>query len=193
MTTTAIDNRTYQEKLLDPRWQRVRLSVFDRDGWKCVVCNSDSKTLHVHHKHYRRGVEPWEYELDELETRCFECHKKKHEKLTLEDERLLEIARKSIPSEVINRLGDPDFICSKMELRASRGPIDHWMDYIETYLLSDDLREAFADEDWRPTEPEFFDCVYKSVVYARYEIYEIWPTLMGEKTRRSELWVGSGI
>jgi len=26
---------TYKEKLLDPRWQKKRLEVLERDGWAC--------------------------------------------------------------------------------------------------------------------------------------------------------------
>jgi hypothetical protein len=68
------DRRTYREKLLDPRWQRVRLRVFARDAWSCVVCGDSSRTLHVHHLRYERGREPWESPPDALATLCELCH-----------------------------------------------------------------------------------------------------------------------
>jgi len=34
--------------------------------------------LHVHHKKYIEGRKLWEYEDNDLETLCFECHKEKH-------------------------------------------------------------------------------------------------------------------
>ncbi len=34
---------TYSEKLRDPRWQKKRLQIFERDGWKCRVCGKPGK------------------------------------------------------------------------------------------------------------------------------------------------------
>jgi len=64
--------KTYQEKLKDPRWQRKRLKVFDRDGWKCQECGNDKEMLAVHHKKYHG--EPWQAPLKELITVCDTCH-----------------------------------------------------------------------------------------------------------------------
>jgi hypothetical protein len=68
------DRRPYREKLLDPRWQRVRLRVFARDGWACVACGETTRTLHVHHLQYEAGQEPWEAHPDTLATLCALCH-----------------------------------------------------------------------------------------------------------------------
>jgi|WetSurMetagenome_2_1015567.scaffolds.fasta_scaffold975681_1 hypothetical protein len=67
---------TYSEKLKDPRWQKKRLEIFQRDNWTCVSCSSKEKTLNVHHRKYIKGKEPWDYELDDLWTMCEECHKR---------------------------------------------------------------------------------------------------------------------
>jgi hypothetical protein len=64
----------YTKKLKDPRWQKKRLEVFNRDGFTCRACDSNEKTLHVHHLIYRPKVEPWEAPLHELVTLCEECH-----------------------------------------------------------------------------------------------------------------------
>lgn len=66
---------TYSEKLKDPRWQKLRLEVFQRDNFTCTSCYSSEKTLHAHHLLYERGKEPWEYELEKLSTLCEDCHK----------------------------------------------------------------------------------------------------------------------
>lgn len=66
---------TYSDKLRDPRWQRKRLEVFDRDGWQCTNCKNSEITLHVHHKVYEQGKDPWEYDNDSLVTLCEDCHK----------------------------------------------------------------------------------------------------------------------
>jgi len=64
----------YSEKLKDPRWQRKRLEILNRDNFTCVCCDDTTKTLHVHHIKYIYGREPWEYENELLETLCVDCH-----------------------------------------------------------------------------------------------------------------------
>jgi 5-methylcytosine-specific restriction endonuclease McrA len=66
----------YSEKLRDPRWQKLRLKIFERDGWKCVVCSASDKTLEVHHMRYRRH--PWDVPQKYLQTLCSQCHRSKH-------------------------------------------------------------------------------------------------------------------
>lgn len=63
---------SYSEKLKDPRWQKLRLQVMERDGFACQLCFSTEKTLHIHHLTYRRN--PWQSELSELITLCEDCH-----------------------------------------------------------------------------------------------------------------------
>lgn len=62
----------YWQKLKDPRWQRKRLEVLERDEFKCVVCEDDMNTLHVHHRRYCK--DPWDSPLEDLETLCERCH-----------------------------------------------------------------------------------------------------------------------
>jgi hypothetical protein len=66
--------KTYYEKLKDPRWQRKRLEVFERDGFKCRRCRGEDKTLNVHHKRYAKNGDPWGVELKDLVTLCEHCH-----------------------------------------------------------------------------------------------------------------------
>ncbi len=74
-----MSKKTYSEKLLDPRWQQMRLRVFERDGWACVVCWSKAKTLNAHHTHYHPYAEgPWDYDIDTIKTLCKECHSHVH-------------------------------------------------------------------------------------------------------------------
>lgn len=65
---------SYSEKLRDPRWQRKRLEILERDHWLCKRCWSLTDQLQVHHKLYRSGVEPWDYEAEVYETLCASCH-----------------------------------------------------------------------------------------------------------------------
>ena len=65
----------YAEKLRDPRWQKKRLEIFSRDGWKCVLCKDRESTLHVHHLFYFYKKEPWDIVNGFLITVCENCHK----------------------------------------------------------------------------------------------------------------------
>jgi hypothetical protein len=69
---------TYKEKLTDPRWQKKRLEIMNRDAFTCVSCGATNKTLHVHHLKYIK--DPWDVSNDFLQTLCFECHTKEHKK-----------------------------------------------------------------------------------------------------------------
>jgi len=66
----------YSEKLRDPRWQKKRLKVLERDYWTCQECGDKTTTLHVHHRKYIKGRNPWEYDDDVLITLCETCHEK---------------------------------------------------------------------------------------------------------------------
>jgi len=63
----------YFEKLKDPRWQKKRLQIFERDNWTCLNCGATDKTLTVHHTNYQ-GKDPWETEDKYLKTLCEDCH-----------------------------------------------------------------------------------------------------------------------
>jgi hypothetical protein len=70
---------TYQEKLKDPRWQKKRLLILERDGWLCQQCRLGTETLHVHHKYYLPKSDPWDYPDCALVTLCETCHKDEEE------------------------------------------------------------------------------------------------------------------
>ena len=63
----------YSKKLKDPRWQRLRLEVMERDGFRCTRCRDAKSTLHVNHLKYTG--DPWEAPMEHLETLCETCHK----------------------------------------------------------------------------------------------------------------------
>lgn len=70
---------SYSEKLLDPRWQQMRLRVYERDGFACRCCGSADKTLHAHHVHYHHYSEgPWDYDMETIITLCADCHSDQH-------------------------------------------------------------------------------------------------------------------
>jgi hypothetical protein len=70
---------SYSQKLLDPRWQQMRLRVYERDGFSCRTCKSTTKTLHAHHSHYHPYSEgPWDYDIETIITLCVDCHSYEH-------------------------------------------------------------------------------------------------------------------
>lgn len=66
--------RTYSDKLRDPRWQKKRLLIFQRDDWACLDCGSKTRNLQIHHLRYFSNTEPWDYPNELLQTLCEVCH-----------------------------------------------------------------------------------------------------------------------
>ena len=67
------NNKTYLDQLKDPRWQRKRLEIFQRDNWKCTECGNSTKSLAIHHLKYSGA--PWEIDSEFLKTVCEDCLK----------------------------------------------------------------------------------------------------------------------
>ena len=64
--------KTYSEKLKDPRWQRKRLEIMQRDNFTCTQCGDTTDTQNVHHWQYSK--EPWVAKNEDLTTVCRSCH-----------------------------------------------------------------------------------------------------------------------
>ena len=69
----------YYKLLKDPRWQKKRLEVMERDHFGCVNCGDNESTLNIHHLIYFPNKKPWEYRKDLLITLCEECHNEEKE------------------------------------------------------------------------------------------------------------------
>ena len=65
---------TYKEKLLDPRWQKKRLEILQRDNFSCCMCCDTKTTLHIHHLSYSSSRNPWDSEEWDMRTLCEACH-----------------------------------------------------------------------------------------------------------------------
>jgi hypothetical protein len=70
----CMSRMTYTEQLKHPKWQKRRLEILNRANFKCESCDDAEKTLHVHHKRYRKGAMAWEYDDSELTALCEDCH-----------------------------------------------------------------------------------------------------------------------
>jgi hypothetical protein len=64
----------YSKLLKHPLWQRKRLEILNRDNFQCQICEDKETTLHIHHKEYIPGKNPWEYEDSNFITVCEDCH-----------------------------------------------------------------------------------------------------------------------
>src|SRR5262249_6331550 len=76
-TRRTTRRRAYRGLLRDPRWQRRRLEIFARDGWRCQHCGATHRELQVHHLAYlpaAANVAPWDYPARLLVTLCHVCH-----------------------------------------------------------------------------------------------------------------------
>ncbi len=99
----------YAEKLKDPRWQKLRLEVFERDQWTCQHCYQQMEAagnLQVHHK-YRQypPIEPWEYPQEALITYCEKCHlKDEQERGQAENTLLYSLRRRGLHADVLRSL-----------------------------------------------------------------------------------------
>ena len=96
---------TYQEKLKDPRWQKKRLRILDRDQWACQRCGDKENTLHVHHKYYEsNAIGPWDYPDVAYITLCDSCHENEHHWERHAEAQLLKSIKKNFLVEEIRLL-----------------------------------------------------------------------------------------
>ena len=66
------------------RWARSRRAAFERDGWRCQACGQPGR-LEAHHvRPLERGGAP--YDLENISTRCRECHLAAHRRKRSPDE-----------------------------------------------------------------------------------------------------------
>lgn len=137
----------YLEKLKDPRWQKRRLGVLQRDEFSCQKCNDSTKTLHVHHRLYLPGKEPWDYSDEFLVTLCAPCHEDETENY------------ESAGRELINSLkyrgffsDDLGAIGSGIELMGMPYPSDVMANAIKHALVTPDLLDLIIDDFIRSTQ-----------------------------------------
>lgn len=98
----------YSDKLKDPRWQRKRLEIFQRDNFTCFSCGATDLTLHVHHFKYDKSGLPWEGDDEDKKTVCEPCHKRIHvqrEMIALADEFLDDINTEKVYRDQFRCLG----------------------------------------------------------------------------------------
>ena len=68
----------YSDKLKNSKWIEFRKRVYRKDGYRCTICGTKDRPLNAHHRFYTNGLEPWEYNVDDLDTLCSWCHEFLH-------------------------------------------------------------------------------------------------------------------
>lgn len=88
----------YQESILRQEWADRSKFIKKRDGNACKKCAAQDTVLHVHHRYYVMGRQPWEYPDGALVTLCHRCHAEEHlRKSVYYQEGKLELLRIELP------------------------------------------------------------------------------------------------
>lgn len=66
--------KKYEKYLLSDEWAEIKISLFEKRGKKCEICNS-KKFLQIHHLSY---INIFNEEPEDLIILCSDCHKKEH-------------------------------------------------------------------------------------------------------------------
>ena len=126
---------SYRDKLLDPRWQKKRLEALEASGWMCERCCDTESTLHVHHRQYFKGREPWEYDARQLAVLCAYCHEETHGH---DDE--LQIVSSYAPSDGPgNRIACASLISGLLRIEYKQPLSDYEQKYAAAGLLADKM------------------------------------------------------
>lgn len=137
----------YSEKRRDPRWQRRRLEIMERDKFTCQHCRATDKPLNVHHKFYEKGRMPWEYLDYALITLCEDCHKEEPARVAEVVAVLVPLLTSRFSADELSWLGDcvleshPD-ISSRELLLAFHKAVPVSPFYNESYLKARDAKRA---------------------------------------------------
>lgn len=126
------ENKKYFEKLKDPRWQRLRLEILQRDDFACQNCGTNTETLHVHHLNYT-GYNPWNAPSEDLITLCEECHETESKE------------SKAIEIQLVRNVKSAKFLSSDIE-QISKGFNDIQMVHCPEVVAAA-IRDLFINKD----------------------------------------------
>jgi hypothetical protein len=95
-------SQEYAQKLKDPRWQKKRLEILNRDEWACQKCYDDESMLTVHHRRYLPDKDPWDYPDGLLITLCESCHEEERIKMAEVEHDIVEILKEKFLADDIH-------------------------------------------------------------------------------------------
>jgi hypothetical protein len=132
----------YSKLLLDPRWQKKRLEILNRDEWICQYCFADERTLHVHHKYYIYNKKPWEYDNNVLITLCDSCHSAEGGHIKYAQQQLLRaFARRGFLSLQLYKIAE-----ALESLPEFQGVNEPGADELSFSIVSEDCQRMFWDD-----------------------------------------------
>lgn len=134
-----MEDKSYADKWKDPRWQKRRLQIMERDHWACRICDDETEMLVVHHLQYIPGREPWEYDDVDLVTLCDTHHKEEHEFRPANEKTLLTVLRR-LNMDQIGALA-----IAMRKSMAVAGWLQAWFGRLQYYLESPEAQELVAD------------------------------------------------
>lgn len=122
----------YAQKLRDPRWQKMRLEVMQRDEFRCQGCFDAEETLNVHHNYYTPGNAPWDYPKESLVTLCETCHEEETSVRRNEEQSLLDTLRRiGMKASHVNGLATTLYQAFGNHPQFP----DHWGMYLDRYIV----------------------------------------------------------
>ena len=130
----------YIEKLKDPRWQKKRLEILNRDEWYCQKCFDNETTLNVHHRYYLPKTDPWDYPESALIALCENCHSEEKDHMPKEMSKLIFALKKQFLSEEV-------FLIANLfnEIKLFHAP-EVFISVIEYHLLDESRQRKLIDE-----------------------------------------------
>jgi len=78
-----MEKTDYQRQLAHPKWQKLRLKIYERDNFTCQKCRSTENELQVHHIYYLPKIRAYEYPMEALATLCYKCHKDEEDRIAI--------------------------------------------------------------------------------------------------------------
>ena len=151
--------------LLERReWAAKRQIILARDNNCCQRCGKKGVAdvqLHVHHKHYVSGLDPWEYKDSELVTLCEECHSYYHAHCRVPvykldgDNNLVEITY--TPCYRCGGAGHfPQYkhVQGGVCFRCHGARYEELISVVESYAIEYNVRIEDLDDGFRPLTPE---------------------------------------
>jgi hypothetical protein len=144
----------YEQKLRDPRWQRCRLEIMQRDNFACIECGDTESTLNVHHIRYIRGALPWAYPPWLLVTLCESCHEAIHDGEPTIDERFFSLAR-VIGMETAHFTMLEDALSTCLHTRAGKLTPAQWNVAITAFYFA--IRDCLPDDIYTPESRQILE------------------------------------
>ena len=82
---TDMTKEEYKSLLNSDYWRGYSYAIVKERDWTCEECGKkfqyQRNMLNVHHLTYHNDNKPWQYDKEELQLLCKDCHAKRHGKL----------------------------------------------------------------------------------------------------------------